>query len=124
MTAGLALSKCGSMIAGGYYFSLRGIAIEQLTVFLSRTLRRPVVDQTKLAGAFDIDLAFTPDSPTPGPVSANAPSLFTAVQDSSASSSTRDAFQLTSSSSNRDAGEHRSEMVDAGGIHFIDSLPR
>ena len=82
MTAGTALSKCGSMIAGGY-LSLRGISIEQLAVTLSRTLRSPVFDETKLTGPYDIDLVFTPDSPTPSPVAppADATSIFTAVQE-------------------------------------------
>jgi uncharacterized protein (TIGR03435 family) len=80
MTAGIALSKCGAMLAGGY-LSLRGISIEQLANLLSRLLRRPVVDGTKLTGPYDIDLAFMPETPTPGPVSPDAPSLFTAVQE-------------------------------------------
>lgn len=70
------------MIAGGY-LSLRGISIEQLAVALSRALRSPVFDETKLTGPYDIDLVFTPDSPTPSPVAppADATSIFTAVQE-------------------------------------------
>lgn len=68
------------MMAGGY-LTLRAISIEQLATLLSRVLRRPVVNETKLSGPYDIDVTFTPDTPVPGPVAADAPSLFTAVQE-------------------------------------------
>lgn len=80
MTAGTGLSKCGAMMAGGY-LSLRAISLEQLATLLSRLLRRPVLDETKLAGPYDIDVIFLPDAPVPGPVAADAPSLFTALQE-------------------------------------------
>ena len=81
LSAGRALSKCGSMIAGGY-LSLRGISVEQLAMLLSQLLHQPVVERTKLTGPYDIDLVFTPDVPVPGPpVPADTPSLSTAVQD-------------------------------------------
>jgi len=80
MTAGIALSKCGAMLAGGY-MSMRGVSMEQVATIFSRILHRPVIDVTKLTGPFDVDLAFMPDPPTPGPVSPDAPSLFTAVQE-------------------------------------------
>ena len=70
------------MIAGGY-LSARGISLEQLAVILSQELRKPVLDRTKLSGPYDIDLVFAPEvpSPRPVPVAADAPSLFTAVQE-------------------------------------------
>jgi uncharacterized protein (TIGR03435 family) len=82
MTMGRALSKCGSMIAGGY-MSLRGISMEQLATILSQELRKPVIDRTNLAGPYDIDLSFLPEvaGPRPGPIPADATSLFTAVQE-------------------------------------------
>ena len=82
LSAGRALSNCGAMIAGGY-LSARGISLEQLAVILSQELRKPVIDRTKLQGPYDIDLVFAPEvpSPRPVPVAADAPSLFTAVQE-------------------------------------------
>lgn len=80
MTAGTGLSKCGAMMAGGY-LTLRAISLEQMATLLSRLLHRPVVDETKLTGPYDIDVMFTPDAPIPGPVAADAPSLFTALQE-------------------------------------------
>ena len=76
------ISKCGSMLAPGYV-SARMITIEQLAVYLSRMLRKPVFDRTGLTGPFDIDLVFLPESQTPGqtPFAPDAPSLFTAVQE-------------------------------------------
>jgi len=80
MTLGRALSKCGSMIVGGYV-SARAISLEQLANLLSQLLRKPVVDRTKLSGPYDIDLVFVPEYSRPGPVAADAPSIFTAVQE-------------------------------------------
>ena len=81
LSAGRALSKCGSMIAGGY-LSLRGIALEQLATLLSQLIHQPIVERTKLTGPYDIDLVFMPDVPVPGPpVPADTPSLSTAVHD-------------------------------------------
>ena len=82
LSAGRALSKCGSMIAGGY-LSLRGISLEQLATLLSQLIHQPIVERTQLTGPYDIDLVYLPDTPTPGPVQvpADTPSLSTAVQD-------------------------------------------
>jgi uncharacterized protein (TIGR03435 family) len=82
LTMGTALSKCGSALAPGWV-SARTISTQQFATLLSRTLRRPVVDRTNLTGPFDFDLMFQPDSPGPGPVlvPADAPSIFTAVQE-------------------------------------------
>ena len=82
LTAGTALSKCGAAL-GPFWFSARAISFEQFAMLLSRTIRRPVVDRTNLTGAYDFDLTFQPESPTPSPIPApaDAPSIFTAVQE-------------------------------------------
>ena len=65
------------------WFSARAISFEQFATLLSRTIRRPVIDRTNLAGPYDFDLVFQPESatPVPIPVSADAPSIFRAVQE-------------------------------------------
>jgi uncharacterized protein (TIGR03435 family) len=67
--------------------------IAQLTNVLARFVNRTVVDRTGLAGAFDLDLQWTPDQmpqgrgdPPPGlpplpAIDPNGPSIFTAVQE-------------------------------------------
>jgi uncharacterized protein (TIGR03435 family) len=73
---------CGSMLMPGA-LSARGMTMEQLAIYLSRTLRRPVIDNTKLSGVFDIDLFFQPDVQVPPslPIPADAPSMFAALQE-------------------------------------------
>jgi uncharacterized protein (TIGR03435 family) len=52
-----------------------------LTVYLTRQLHRPVVDQTGLGGKYDFQIQWTPDEgPCPG-ATGDAPSLFTALQE-------------------------------------------
>lgn len=82
LTQGTALSKCGTAL-GPSWFSARAVSFEQFATLLSRTIRRPVIDRTNLTGPYDFDLVFQPESATPGPipVSADAPSIFTAVQE-------------------------------------------
>ena len=84
LTAGTALSKCGSMLAPGWV-SGREITMEQFATLLSRTLRTPVLNRTKMSGPYDIDLTYLPDTPgpnpTPVPVGADATSIFTAIQE-------------------------------------------
>jgi len=82
LTAGTALSKCGAAL-GPFWFSARAISFEQFAILLSRTIRRPVVDRTNLTGAYDFDLIFQPESAAPSPIPppADAPSIFTAVQE-------------------------------------------
>ena len=82
LTQGTALSKCGAAL-GPSWLSARAISFEQFATLLSRTIRRPVIDRTNLTGPFDFDLVFQPESATlvPIPVSAAAPSIFTAVQE-------------------------------------------
>ncbi len=72
----------GNMIVSGQTLSA-------VAHFFSELLNRVVLDQTGLAGAFDLDLQFNPEGigplvPPPGidrPVSDNNPSIFTAVQE-------------------------------------------
>jgi uncharacterized protein (TIGR03435 family) len=71
-----------------------GISMAQLATLLSGRVNRIVVDRTGIAGAFDLDLNWTPDqmpqqpigAPPPGlpplpPIDPNGPSLFTALQE-------------------------------------------
>jgi len=73
----------GDAALGPSWLSARAISFEQFATLLSRTIRRPVIDRTNLTGPFDFDLVFQPESATlvPIPVSAAAPSIFTAVQE-------------------------------------------
>jgi uncharacterized protein (TIGR03435 family) len=82
LTAGTALSKCGAAL-GPFWFSARAITFEQFATLLARTIRRPVVDRTNLTGPYDFDLTFQPESAAPSPIAApaDAPSIFTAVQE-------------------------------------------
>jgi len=75
--------RCGSMFFGGQ-ISAREVTLDQLAVFLSRIVRRPVINRADLSGTFDIDLTYTPELQTPLPVDLPAdpaPSLFTALQE-------------------------------------------
>jgi len=65
-------------------FIARGETIEGLARRLNQAVRRPVVDRTGLSGTYDVDLRFAPLGPaSPADVSsaADAPSIFTAVQE-------------------------------------------
>ena len=57
--------------------------MKQLAQYLAPLLEREVVDQTGLEGMFDFDLDFRPDSSSASsdPALANAPSIFTALQE-------------------------------------------
>jgi uncharacterized protein (TIGR03435 family) len=44
-------------------------------------VRRQVIDRTGLAGAFDVDLEWTPDAPGAAPSPDAGPSIFTASQE-------------------------------------------
>jgi uncharacterized protein (TIGR03435 family) len=54
-----------------------------LAKFLSRILRRKVLNRTGLTGDFDVDLKWTPDLSTPGnnPSPNGGPSIFTAIEE-------------------------------------------
>jgi uncharacterized protein (TIGR03435 family) len=78
--------RCGAMITPGW-LTARSIAMREFARVLTQLLRRPVVDETGLGGDFDLDLLFAPEDaggvlvgPPPAAV-ADAPSLFTALQE-------------------------------------------
>ncbi|HVQ13460.1 MAG TPA: TIGR03435 family protein [Vicinamibacterales bacterium] len=80
---------CGAMAIAGW-LSARKFAMDRLAQVLSVYTKRPVLDRTGLDGEFDIDLSFTPEFETvgpltpgggPPPVNPDGPSLFTAVQE-------------------------------------------
>ena len=82
--------QCGMRVAPNQVVA-GAATIAQLTQMLSQFTQRIVIDRTGLAGAFDIDLTFTPETMPQGPpppgapplpsVDPNGPSLFTAVQE-------------------------------------------
>lgn len=60
------------------------VRLENLTLFLSRQLHRPVLDRTGLTGKFDMELHWTPDDAAPVPADSKAeraPGLLTALQE-------------------------------------------
>lgn len=76
---------CGER-AGPGLLSNRGRSVQRLAQQLSGLVDRTVVDQTGLAGDFDVDLEWAPNTnPSVGSVPATAqtslPSIFTAVQE-------------------------------------------
>jgi uncharacterized protein (TIGR03435 family) len=63
-----------------------GMNMMRLAATLSGIVGRQVRDETQLTGAYDLQLAFTPEQPAPGPSAAgpadpDAPSIFTALQE-------------------------------------------
>jgi len=82
------LPSCALQVAPG---RLRGraIAMPQVASALSTLTDRPVIDRTELTGHYDLELAWTPDSPGAASGTANgaasaatdAPSIFTAVRE-------------------------------------------
>lgn len=61
-----------------------GITMPALATALQPTVDRPVVDQTGLAGRFDVEYSFTPQPPTPGVESAfgpEAPTISVALEE-------------------------------------------
>jgi uncharacterized protein (TIGR03435 family) len=82
------ISRLCSFRPGPDVFLGDGVSLSILATNLSWVVRRPVVDRTGLVGIFDIDLRWMPDvqqlGPSPEtapPVDADAPSIFTAVQE-------------------------------------------
>jgi uncharacterized protein (TIGR03435 family) len=88
---------CGYVSFPGWIAG-RQLSMAQLVQPLTQLVRRPIVDETGLDGAFDVDLFFTPDhttgggmpagnvaaaAPPPGGLGApyDRPSLFTAIQE-------------------------------------------
>lgn len=72
-------SRCGFMLGNGV-LSGRGATMARVAAELS-FVDRQVIDRTGLAGAFDIDLEWTPDSPGAAPNPDTGPSIFTAIQE-------------------------------------------
>lgn len=79
--------RCLSFLLPGY-ISAREITMTQFAAILGRSVGRKVLDQTALAGTFDLDLKYQSDQPVAiGPggagitVDPTAPSIFTAVQE-------------------------------------------
>jgi uncharacterized protein (TIGR03435 family) len=61
-----------------------GITMAALATVLQPLMARPIVDQTGLPGAFDVEYSYAPQPPTPGvesPFGPDAPSLTVAVQE-------------------------------------------
>jgi len=52
-----------------------------LTVYLSRQLRRPVVDATGLTARYNFELSWTPELSPCADATENAPAIFTALQE-------------------------------------------
>lgn len=78
--------RCGAMLTPGW-MSARNITMEELTRLITQVMRRPVVDETGLAGEFDLDVLFQPEGlggalvGPPPPAVSDAPALTTALQD-------------------------------------------
>ena len=79
---------CGTRITRGTMMTT-GVTIADVARNLGPFTGRPVVDKTELAGAYDVDLIWTPEQGPPGPdgtapsaqPSSDGESLFTAVQE-------------------------------------------
>jgi uncharacterized protein (TIGR03435 family) len=78
--------RCGAILFPGW-LAMRSATMKELTRLLSQLTSRPVVDETELAGEFDLDVYFQPEEPrgplvgAPPPSLADAPALGTALQD-------------------------------------------
>jgi uncharacterized protein (TIGR03435 family) len=87
---------CDSFVGAPPRWFAAGVTMAQLTLSLSRQVRATVVDQTELAGAFDVELQWTPEGLPPRPaggaadqpmllngfdVDPDGPSIFTALQE-------------------------------------------
>ena len=67
-------STCGHMIG-------TRATMANLTLYLSRQLRRPVLDATRLTERYNFQLSWTPELAPCADSAENAPSLFTALQE-------------------------------------------
>jgi uncharacterized protein (TIGR03435 family) len=80
--------QCGAISFPGW-ISGRRMTMAQLTIMLTQMTRRIVVDESGLAGEFDLDVTFMPDEPVrlngaaapPSLAMADRPSLTTAIQE-------------------------------------------
>ena len=91
-TPGGGMSPLGTMRIGATSLVGTGVPLGLFASLLGTRLGQTVVDQTNLAGRYDIDLKWTPDVPEPSSVNtepgaaeprpdAAGPSIFTAVQE-------------------------------------------
>src|SRR4030095_15164396 len=71
--------RCGFRLGNGA-LSGQGATMARLASEMS-FVGRQVIDRTGLAGAFDVDLEWTPDSPGAAPSPDPGPSIFTATQE-------------------------------------------
>ena len=79
---------CGFVLFPGW-LSGRRLTMAHLVAPLTQLTRRPVVDETGLAGEFDVDVTFMPDQPVtlnggaapPSLAQSDRPSLVTAIQE-------------------------------------------
>ena len=76
---------CGMRMGPGSQLTAGGTSMAALARLLAAPVGRLVLDRTGLAGSFDFDLEFTADppagAPLPPPSDANAPSIFTALEE-------------------------------------------
>ena len=86
------LPVCGAIGTSPHSIGGTGIPMAQLAATLSSILQRTVVDETGLAGIFDIHMEWTADQSTPGffapgvgspapPVADDGASLFTVIRE-------------------------------------------
>jgi uncharacterized protein (TIGR03435 family) len=76
---------CGTRISPSS-LNAGGMTMTRLAATLTGIVGRQVNDETRLGGAYDLQLAFTPEQPVPGapaagPADSDAPSIFTAIQE-------------------------------------------
>jgi bla regulator protein blaR1 len=84
-----ASSDCGGFRISRGYLTGRSVPLSHFAANLSFLLGRPVIDETGLVGNFDLELRWLPDQATAGASlgtaatgsSADAPSIFTALQE-------------------------------------------
>ncbi len=75
---------CGTRAnaSGGVaHVEMHGMPLENFVRNLSAQAGRVIVDKTGLTGAFEFQLTFTPDQPTPGAAPSDNASLFAAIQE-------------------------------------------
>jgi uncharacterized protein (TIGR03435 family) len=73
-------SRCGENRYSQGNLTSVGMPLSFLAMSISGALAAPVLDQTQLAGTFDVALQWSPGSPEMAP-SGDLPSMFTAVQE-------------------------------------------
>ena len=78
---------CGRFRSGPGIFTANGVGLSLFTEVISPAVQRLVVDQTGLAGTFDMELHWLPDDPAIGPQpntpspDPTDPSIFTALRE-------------------------------------------